>query len=431
MDPDAPHIALRHDTNCRICNSDQIDTLFELNPTPLEDLYLPLDRVAESANRYPLELALCSDCSYMHLPHIVEPRHNYDRYLYVTRSTVGLPEHYLRYAKTAVTYFSNSKEIFAVDLGSNDGTMLRAFREVGVKKVLGVEPNKQIANLANRTVATWNMYFDESCASQIQSRYGNPQLITANYMLANVDDLGAFLKNITKLLSPDGLFIVETGYHPEQMKKFMFDYIYHEHYSYFSVRTLEYLFNIHNLEILNVELFSPKGGSIRITAQHASGPRSVSPNLEEYIDYEKQSHVHLPNKYHAYFHDLQIKKSELTALLDHAQYSNETIVGYGASHSTTTLIHQFEIAQYLDFIVDDNPAKQNTYSPGYHLPVKSPISLTRTKPDWILILGWQHAEIIGKRIIEAVGDQQKVIVPLPNPKTYTSSKLVSRFHSNQ
>ena len=427
MNPDVPHIVVRHDTICRICGSDQIDILFELKPTPLEDLYLPFDRVAESANRYPLELALCSNCSYLHLSHVVEPRHYYEHYLYVTRSTVGLPEHYLQYAQTALTYFSNNKTIFVVDLGSNDGTMLRAFQEVGVKKILGVEPNERIANLANRIVTTWNTYFDESCASKIQSHYGKPQLITANYMLANVDDLGTFLKNVAKLLSPDGLFVVETGYHPEQMKKFMFDYIYHEHYSYFSVRALEYLFNIHNLTILDVELFSPKGGSIRITAQHTSGPRSVSPNLEEYIEHEKKSHVHLPKKYHAYFHDLEIKKRKLTALLDHAHNSNETIVGYGASHSTTTLIHQFELAKYLDFIVDDNTAKQNTYSPGYHIPVKSPIYLRQTNPDWILILGWQHAGVICKRIVDAVGDQQKVIIPLPNPKRFLSSKLVPQL----
>jgi len=426
LDSTVPYVVVRHDTVCRICGSDQIDTLFELRATPLEDLFLPIDKVAESKNRYPLELAMCSKCNYLHLPHIVEPKHSYEHYLYVTESTVGLPEHYLRYAETALGYFRNNKEIFAVDLGSNDGTMLRAFEKVGVKTTLGIEPNQRIAHLANQIAPTWATYFDETCALKIESCYGKPQLITANYMLANVDDVGEFLENVTKLLSPDGVFVVETGYHPEQMKKFMFDYIYHEHYSYFSVQTLKYLFNIKNLQILNVELFPPKGGSIRITAQHRSGPRSASPDLEAFIEYEENHHVHHPSKYRTYFHELEKKKDELTAILDRVQNSNESIVGYGASHSTTTLIHQFELAKYIDSIVDDNIAKQNTYSPGYHIPVKSPTTLKQKNPDWVLILGWQHTDVICNRIVDLLGNQQKVIVPLPNPKIYSNLTLVSQ-----
>jgi len=416
-------LVLRHDTTCRICDSYRIERLYELMETPLEDQYLPLDRIDESAQRYPLELALCANCSYLHLPHIIEPQHNYERYLYVTSSTAGLPNHYLQYAKTILSNFNNSTEIFVVDLGSNDGTMLKAFQVAGVKKILGVEPNKQIAYLANQQVPTINSYFDKACVLQIQSLHGKPDLISANYMLANIDDLHKFLQNVVELLSSDGLLVFETGYHPEQMKRFMFDYIYHEHYSYFSVRALEYLFAHNHLEILDVQLHQPKGGAIRVTAQHMSGPRPISPNVKTFITNEEESGIYLPTTYHSYFLDLEKIKNDLTILLDQVRNSNETIVGYGASHSTTTLIHHFELSEYIDFIVDDNPAKQNLYSPGYHIPVRSPMSLKQENPDWILILGWQHASVIRKRIVDIVGPEQKVIIPLPSPKKVFSAEL--------
>lgn len=403
---------LRHDTQCRLCGSGRITTVFRLNDTPLEDQFLVTDSIAQPV--YPLELAICEDCGYLHLPHIVSPEASYADYVYVSGVTVGLRGHYDQYAKDIVSDFKIADGALEVDLGSNDGSMLASFKKLGMK-VLGVEPAGSIAALANRDgLTTINDFFTEQVASKIVTEYGQASVVTANYMYANIDDVTSFTKSVETLLAPDGIFVVQTGYHPEQMKIKMFDYIYHEHFSYFTVEVLKKLFESCGLELIDAQKTAPKGGSVRIVAQRSGAGRKASASVEKLIAEERAQGMHLPDTYRKFALEIAASKHQLLELLKGLKAEGKKIAGFGASHSTTTLIYHFELAPYLDYLVDDNELKHGKYSPGYHLPVFSSEKLQSDLPDYVLILGWQHqGSIIARHKLAGNG---RWIIPLPELK---------------
>lgn len=404
---------LRHDQQCRLCASKRITTVLPLRDTPLEDQFVGPLQLDVQQPLYPLQLALCEDCGYAHLPHIVSPRISYAEYVYQSSVTVGLQAHYDSYAEQIVRDHTITPGGLVVDLGSNDGSMLASFARLGYQ-VVGVEPAMAIAQSANqRGLTTINAFFDEGTVSKILQEFGPAELITANYMYANIDDVLAFTRAVTRLLAPGGIFVVQTGYHPEQMKIRMFDYIYHEHFSYFTARVLKNVFAQCGLSLLDVQKQSPKGGSIRVISQRASGRRAVSASVASLIAEEEASGMHTLLPYQQFAKEIEVRRGELLSELTVLKEKGARIVGLGASHSTTTLTYHFELAPFLDYLVDDNVLKHGMYSPGHHIPVHSTDKLYVDKPDYVVILAWQHQGSIlerHKRFVDAGG---RFIVPLP------------------
>jgi hypothetical protein len=233
-------------------------------------------------------------------------------------------------------------------------------------------------------------------------------------MFANIDDIVNFTKNVETLLSDNGVFIVETGYHPEQFKIKMFDYIYHEHFSYFTVGVLKYLFNKCGFEVIDAKRTKPKGGSIRIVAQKQEGLSEILPSVDMIIGDERDNNIYDIEMYRKLSNSLQDLKVELVELLKNIKDKGKSIVALGASHSTTTLIYHFELSDYIEYIVDDNKMKHGLYSPGYHIPVFSSSKIYKSSPDYVLILAWQHSESIIDKHSMYVESGGKFIVPLPD-----------------
>lgn len=400
---------LRHDKYCRLCGSQRTTTVLKLKDTPLEDQFVTEKSVKQPI--YPLELAICENCSYLHLPYVVSPEVSYKNYIYVSSITVGLRNHYDQYAQQIVEDFSIPEKSLVVDLGSNDGSMLASFKRIGMK-VVGVEPAVDIATAANRLgLTTINDFFSDEVATNILANYGPARIITANYIYANIDDVISFTKSVVKLIAKDGIFVVQTGYHPEQMKIKMFDYIYHEHFSYFTVEVLKNLFAKCGIEVIDAKKLTPKGGSIRVTGQLKSGNREVSSCVSNLIDEEQKHGIKKSDTYRKFSQKIAKSKNQLLELLNKLKKDGKKIAGFGASHSTTTLIYHFELEPYIDFIIDDNSLKHDRFSPGYHLPVYSPEKLRTTNPDYILILGWQHQNKIMQKHKSTHKGQW--IIPLP------------------
>jgi len=404
---------IRHAQNCRICDANDFDSVLHLTDTPLEDQYLPKKYLSIAQPTYPLKLIKCKACDYLFLSDSVDPNLSYENYIYKSNVTVGLKSHYEDYVISLINQFLVPPNSLALDLGSNDGSMLLAFKKCGLIP-LGIEPAAEIAKYSNLNgLETINNFFDQSTKEKIAKKYGLPYLITANYMLANVDNLFEFTLNVKDLLDPSGIFVVQTGYHPDQFSKKMFDYIYHEHFSYFTLGVLKKLFLKSGLEIISAQKESPKGGSLRIISQKIGGPHKVSKNVDLILQEELEKKVNTLEFFNKF--DFEIKRSceILCSSLDELKNSNKKIVGFGASHSTTTLIYNFGLGKYLDYIVDDNPAKQNTFSPGLHIPVYSFEKIFEEFPDYILILSWQHADSIKNRHADYLSIGGTWIEPLP------------------
>ncbi len=404
---------IRKDILCRVCGSDEIETILKLNDTPLEDQFVDELNKQREQKALPLELAICKKCGYVHLPYIINPEESYVDYLYKSGVTPGLRLHYDEYAKDIVENYNIEKDSLVVDLGSNDGSMLASFKKQGMN-VVGVEPASLIADYASQSgIKTINDYFSDRVVSQIVADYGKADVITANYMFANIDNIVDFTKSVESLLAEDGIFVVETGYHPEQFKIKMFDYIYHEHFSYFTVGVFNYLFDQCDLKIIDVQKTKPKGGSIRVVTQKQDGLRETLPSVGMIIDSEKESNIYGIEMYREFSNSLQELKADLIELLKSIKDKGKSIVAFGASHSTTTLIYHFELSDYFDYIVDDNKAKHGLYSPGLHIPVFPTDRMYVDRPDYILILAWQHKLSITKKHKLIIEKGSTFIVPLP------------------
>ena len=329
---------------------------------------------------------------------------------------MGLKKHFDDYAKKIVKDFKLKSNSFCVDIGSNDGSMLASLKKQKMN-VIGVEPCYNISKKANKNgLKTINSFFDKKTVDKIKSLNGPAKLITLNYIYANVDNILEFTSNLKNLLAYDGILVIETGYHPKQMKNKMFDYVYHEHFSYFTLQNIKFIFDTIGLELLSATVTKPKGGSLRIVAQHYDGTRKQNNSINSIIAYEKKFGVKKINTYKKFFKSIEKRKKIIREKLNNFKKQGKKIVALGASHSTTVMLYHFGIRDSFKYIVDDNKKKHNLYSPGYHIPVYSTGKIYRDKVDVVFILAWQHQNAIMKKHKRFLKTNGIFVVPLPNYK---------------
>lgn len=407
---------LRYSKNCRSCGSKKVKKALSLKPTPFEDHFVTRKELGKKQKKYPLDLYLCSECNYLYLSHILNPDFSYKYYLYNTEVTLGLQKYYKENVDFIIKKLKLSKNDLVMDIGSNDGTFLKFFKRKKIK-VLGIEPAKNVAKKAlNKGVKTINQFFNDKLIINLMKNNIKPSVISANYVFANIEDINNFISNILKILKDDGVIAINTGYHPDQFKKNMFDYIYHEHYSYFSLTFLKNFFEKKNLEIIYVKKTKPKLGSIFLLLRRKKMKNNSFHMVKKLISQENLSGI---NKIH-YFKKLKQRINSigrnLVKILENYKKKNIKLIGYGASHSTTILIHEFRLNKYLKFILDDNPIKQGLYSPGFHIPVLNGNKIMNDFNSVVIILAWQHQNKIIQRNIKFLKQGGKFISPLPRLK---------------
>jgi len=403
----------RRDT-CRLCGSRALDIALNLTPTPPADAYLPIEQGDIVQEVYPLDLYLCRDCGFSQLCDVIGAESIYIDYIYETKSSLGLVDHFRRYAHAVLDRINPLPGSLVVDIGSNDGSLLQFFKERKMT-VLGVDPAREIARDATIAgIETLPEFFTADLSNQIRLERGAASIITANNIFANVDQLGEFTENIRALLRPDGVFIFESYYLADLIENVVFDFIYHEHLSSFSVIPLIGFFRRHGMELIHAERVSTKGGSLRYTVQLAGGPRPVSASVGELSAEENRRGLGSLETFKAFAASIDLEKQRLIALLGKIRNEGGTIAGYGASATTTTLIYHFELEKFLSYLVDEYPRKQNVLSPGLHLPVLAPQTLIDRKTDYVVILAWRYVEPILAKNRSFADQGGRFIVPLPN-----------------
>lgn len=401
-----------HDTSCRLCR-EPLESALRLAPIPIADAYIPADQGPRPQAYYPLELGLCPVCGGFQLLDFVDPDILYGDFRYTTESSPGLVEHFRVYARHILERLDVRAGSLAVDIGSNDGTLLRFLKESGLR-VVGVDPAREPAQRALAAgVDTRIAYFDEATSRSIREDSGRATIITANNTIANLADPGATFDAIRDLLAEDGVVVLEVNYLLDLFESMVFDNFYHEHYYYYSMRPLERFFGARGLEVFDVERVSTKGGSLRCYVQHRGGPRTVTGAVEALRELEARSGLHEIGTWREFGRKVKKMGEDLRTLLDRLVREGRSVAGYCASHSVTTVLHEFEIARYIPYLVDDNLAKQGTLSPGLHIPVERPGALLERKPDYVVILAWRFAENIIERQAEFRSRGGKFIVPIP------------------
>lgn len=402
----------RRDT-CRLCCADDLELVLQLTPTPLADSYVPVERLDEVQQTYPLDLFLCRTCGHSQLLDVIHAEVIYCDYIYETASSLGLADHFKRYADELLHHVSSPKGSLVVDIGSNDGMLLNVLQSRGMR-VLGVDPARDIARRATESgIETLPDFFTAELGKKIRYERGPAAIVTSNNLVANIDDLVGFIEGVRELLAPDGVFVFESFYLVDLIHNMVFDFIYHEHLSYFSVKPVEAFFRHNGMELIDVQRVATKGGSLRYTVQLTGGRRKVSPSVTDLIAFEESFGVTRADTFKAFGTKIDAAKNQLLSVLSELKVQGKVIYGYGASATTTTLIYHFQLGDVLSCILDDYPSKQNLFSPGLHIPVLSPQIIHERRPDYVLILAWRYSEPIIKNQRAYLAQGGHFIVPVP------------------
>ncbi len=394
--------------HCRLCKGTLSEPKLKFPPTPLANEYLKDPTPQEL---FPLEVCVCAACGHYQLNESVDPERLFRYYQYVAGHSAVNKEHFVRYAGHVVERFALPEGSAVLDIASNDGVLLQAFKERGMR-VLGIDPAENLAALANANgIETIPDFFTEAKALDMRAHYGTFDLVTANNVFAHVPDLEDFAKGVQVMLAPRGVFSFEVSYFLDVCDKTLFDTIYHEHSSYHTLTPLVPFFKRLGMELFDVEHIENHGGSVRVFVTHA-GARPVESRVMELLAKERDMEDKVAR--------LGVKVEELgqalRAKLNELKSAGKRIAIFGVPAKATTLMYALGIDERtIEFAVDDTTLKQGTYTPGKHIPILPSNAIYERKPDVLLVLAWNFADSIMQKHAAFTGTW---IVPIPELKEY-------------
>jgi hypothetical protein len=401
-------------TECRICSSKELHNFLSFGPIPLANSYLKEEQLAEPEPYYPLSICFCSKCGLVQLGQVVAPEVMFSDYAYLTGTSTPMKIHFASLAESVIRKLGLPEASLVVDIGSNDGTLLEAFKDRNMK-VLGIEPAKNVADLAvSHGIETINNWFTEYLAEEICSQRGYPSVILATNVFAHVHDIKGFVSGVNRLMDNDSVFIIEVPYLVDMLNKTEFDTIYHEHLSYFAVCPLITLFEMFDMGIVDIERINTHGGSLRIYIKR--GMKSSSQNVIKMRDSEISLNLRSLEPYDLFARKTRKIREELTHLLIDLKTKGSIISGYGASAKSSILLNYCQIGtETLDYVSDTTALKQGRYTPGTHIPIYSEEYFHKSPPDYALLLAWNYADDILKKEQRYQDAGGKFIVPMPKP----------------
>lgn len=403
---------------CRMCDGENLELVMSLVPTPPGNTLLSREELGHPETRYPLELNFCRDCTHVQLGHVVDPRILYQNdYLYLSGTSSQFVRHLQEYATNMIERFALTPRSLVADIGSNDGTCLRFFKQQGMS-VVGVDPATDIARAATENgVETVNAFFSLAVAKELRERFGPAAFITSHNACAHIDQLDDVVRGVSHWLADGGIFVLEVGYFVDVVSDLLFDTIYHEHLDYHTVAPFRHLFARTGMELIGAQRISPQGGSIRIMAQKAGGSRIADASIAALIDLERSLELDKPATVASFGVRVAGLGEKLRGLLRELKADGKSIAAFGAPTKAVTLLTHFDIgSDTLDFVVEDNRLKHGRYLPISHIPVLPTEELYRRRPDYTLILAWNFAEPIMAHHKRFALDGGRFIIPMPDPR---------------
>jgi len=401
---------------CIICHRDTLEPFLDLGKTALANKFLTQEELSGSEPKYRLRAGFCKTCHHVQLMERIPPKAMFEDYLYISSASDTLKAHLYKLSDAIVNRYHLDEKNRVMDIGCNDGTLLRGFKRHGVR-TLGIDPAKNLEELITGSgIAHYTGFFDSKTARQIVSKWGQASVITATNTFPHIQDLQDFLTGIKVSLAPGGTLVMEMHYFVDILDQLAFDTFYHEHISYWSLGPMVELFERMGLEIVDAERLPIHHGQLRVFIQN-KGEVSVQPSVKEIL---KLEHSRALDRYETYkkFSDRVKKiKEDLKRKIKNLKGQGKRIVGYGAPAKGNTLLSFLELGpNTIDYIVDRSSLKQGRYTPGMHIPVVAPERLLLDQPDYVLLLAWNFADEILCQQAEYRKRGGKFIVPLPKFK---------------
>jgi SAM-dependent methyltransferase len=409
------------DMNCRVCGERAVEEFIDLGDQPHCNRLIPKAAADRAEPRFPLRVGFCHKCSLVQIDHTIPKEDMFSDYPYVSGTTKTLVEHFRQTAKRLVETYGLGPDDLVVDIGSNDGTWLKQYRDFGLRAV-GVEPAANVAALAQEAgVETLVRFFNEDTADVICEKYGKASLVTAAGVFFHLEELHSVVEGVRKLLKDDGVFCVQAIYLGGMIDNTAFDQVYHEHLCYYTLKSLEALFAHHGLEVFDVRLTPIHGGSLEAHIGH-KGAHSIAPSVEEFRKKELARGYGEFATYVAFADHVRKLQRDLLALLRDFKAAGKSVYAYGAPAKGATLLNSFGIDPTLvQLAVERSPLKFGYMIPGARIPIVD--ESTAERPDAYLMLAWNFIdEFLEKEraYLEAGG---AFIVPVPELRVLTKADL--------
>lgn len=400
---------------CRCCGSRNMLMFLPLGAQPPANAFLKAEQFAEE-KAFELNTHACLDCGLIQIPNRI-PDDFFRHYLYIPSAAATMYGHFARLAEQLQERYLQDPGDLLVDVGCNDGLLLKSAHDLGIR-TLGIDPAENIGALAReKGLDVYGEYFNPDTAADVAASYGKASVITTSNTFNHIDDLDGFMAGVRLLLDEGGVFIVEVPRAIEYHSKSMFDNIYHEHLSVFSVRSLQALYAKFDMVIFDIEYIDVQGGSMRVFARAGAADPAVSDTVGEWLAVEESMGLTAPETYSQYRARVDGLRSELLALLDGLLAQGRRIAGYGAPAKGNTLLNYYGIGpERIPYLADKNPLKQGLYSPGMHIPVVAPDRIAEDRPDYLLILAWNFADEIIAQQADYRASGGQFILPIPRPE---------------
>jgi len=410
----------RGTTHCRFCGAALETVVVDLGASPPSERFLAADQLEEAEPFYPLRALVCERCWLVQIGEYFPPDEIFSEYAYFSSYSTSWVEHARVYAARMTEQLCLGAASLVVELGSNDGYLLRHFVERGVP-VLGIEPATNVAVAAIAVgVPTLVRFFGQEVAGELVAGGRRADLLIGNNVLAQVPDLHDFVAGIAHLLAPDGLLTMEFPHVLRLLRENQFDTIYHEHFSYFSLGTATRIFATHGLAIVDVEELPTHGGSLRIHVRHAPGG-TPSAQMRAVIAEEQAAGLETSAPYLAFGDRVEATKRDLLAFLIKTRRAGRRIVGYGAPGKANTLLNYCGIrTDFVDFLVDRNPYKHGRFTPGTRIPILPPERLAEARPDYVWVMPWNLTREITEQMAGIREWGGRFIVAIPGVRVLDS-----------
>jgi methylation protein EvaC len=398
-------------SDCLICRNG-VEPFMSFGRMPIANGFLTREQFAEEPF-FELAAGFCPRCKMVQLTELVDPHKMFhDNYAFYSSTSSRMAAHF-----EALAHRIRDRHLgpdpLVVEIGSNDGILLRHFANAGIRH-LGIEPSANVAAAARaNAVNTLSEFFSESLADRIIGEHGHADVFVGANVMCHIPTMHSVVAGIAKLLKPSGVLIFEDPYLGDIIERTSYDQIYDEHAFYFSVTALDYVFAQHGLEIVDVEPQATHGGSMRYTVGHR-GRHTVSARTVAQRAKEQALGLGAQETYTAFRQRVERSRVELMELLRSLQQAGKRVAGYGATSKSTTVTNYCSITPDLvEFISDTTPIKQGKFSPGTHIPIRPHADFRANYPDFALLFAWNHADEIraNERPFVAAGGQWIVYVP--------------------
>lgn len=399
--------------SCILCGSEAVHQFLDLGETALANKFLTQEELRAPEPKYPLQVGCCVHCGHVQLMERVPPKEMFEDYLYISSVSQTLESHLLSLSDVVTQRYPLGRDDLVIDVGCNDGTLLRGFLRHGVR-VLGVDPAKNLAALPNSVpIDRYVGFFDAESAREILGTRGQASVITATNTFPHIPDLGDFMRGIDTVLKPGGVFVIEAHYLVDLLEQGAFDTIYHEHVSYWALSPMVRLFDACGMEVVDVERLPIHHGQLRVFVQR-KGEGRVAPRVTELLETERAQGIGRIETYRRFADRVQGIASGVRGLVADLRADGVRVAGYGAPAKGNTLLGFLSMGpDMIDYIADRSPLKQGLYTPGLHIPVVAPERLLEDQPEYVLLLAWNFAPEILEQQAEYRRRGGKFIIPLP------------------